>query len=207
MPRAKRLDSVLLPLCLASSLAILFVACSDAPSADAGESTPDPSPPGASSTASPALSASSSKMPPLPDASVEGKLPRTYLGMNLGDSPPTNAKLLDDPPPFYPTASQYLVQLSDSPKTNVALYVHDGTIFRIEWRTKNASLDRDQVVEAFVERLGPPEEPSKYLPSQHPYWNDGLTEGSTTITVFRIGDSDWLRVAFEDYRAVHLLEL
>lgn len=185
-----RLSSVLLVLGLAG-LGIVFGACADAPAADAAEAVAPGSSSAASSTAS---SARSSKTPPLPDAaSAEGDLPRTYLGFTLGDPPPAAAETLDGAPPFYPEATQHLVRLSESPKTNVSLYVHDGAVFRIEWRVKDGSLDRDAVAEAFSERLGPPEDSS-----QHVYWNDGLVDGSTTITVFRIDDSEWFRVAFED---------
>lgn len=202
-----------LPLLVAALLSFPILACSDAPSRQAGSAADNaatetgPEGVGSGSASSSSSAASGDAMPPLPDAaSSEGKLPRTYAGYTLGDPPPASAETLDGPPPFYPEATQLLVRLSDAPKTNVSLYVHDDAIFRIEWRVKEASLDRDAVAEAFSERLGPPEEPSEYLPTQHVYWSDGLTDGDTTITVFRIVNGEWFRVAFEDTgRAAALL--
>ncbi|MEM8995503.1 MAG: hypothetical protein AAGF23_12010 [Acidobacteriota bacterium] len=161
-----------------------------------------------SAASEPAADAASSAVPPLPAAADGEALPRSYAGFTLGEPPPAAAELRDGPPSFYPEASQYLVRLSESPKTTVGLYAHDGVVFRIEWRVKDASLERDAVVEAFAARLGPPEEPSAFLPKQQVYWSDGLVDGKTTITVFRRDDSEWFRVAFEDSgRGVALMSL
>ncbi|MEO1369719.1 MAG: hypothetical protein AAFX50_21265 [Acidobacteriota bacterium] len=178
--------------------ALWLVGCADsatvaAPSSGQSDSASEAAAPDVAS-AEPASSA----VPPLPAAADGDVLPRSYAGFTLGEPPPADAELRDGPPSFYPEASQYLVRLSESPKTTVGLYVHDGAVFRIEWRVKDASLERDAVVEAFAARLGPPEEPSPYLPKGRTYWSDGLVDGKTTVTVFRIDESEWFRVAFED---------
>ncbi|MCB1033497.1 MAG: hypothetical protein KDD47_06650 [Acidobacteria bacterium] len=135
-------------------------------------------------------------LPPLPEPiSAEGRLPRSYLGWELGQPAPDLPTTSKDS--RYPEATVYVEKLAESPRTLRRAYVYEGSIFLIEWVVQDASLERERVAAAFAERLGPASD-SKWIPKNLTNWSDGVGKGSTGITIHRRPGSEWLRVAVED---------
>lgn len=198
MPQLSRHARLLVAPILACLVLLVVGACSepsDASSADA---------PGLSAAEAEAVSdrgsapaVGSDAFPPIPELAADGTLPRSYAGLTLGDPPPAGAEKSENPPAFYPGATQHLLRVSESPRIIVAAIVHGGTIFRIEWRTHNPSFSREEVVAAFEEVLGTVEE-SEWLPDHVTNWDDGLSEGDTFVTVFQRPGSEWLKVSLGD---------
>lgn len=193
--RPARLALPVSPLVVLLLVAPFFVALTACAEADGAADGPA-SEPTAGSTPAASEAAKGSKPPLPPAASADGDLPRSYGGWTLGDpAPAIEAKGEDS---RYPGAAIHCKPLDESPKTRLCAYVDQGTIFRIEWRSRNPSMEIDDVVATFVPLLGEPEDAGILDRPYYEYWNDGLTEGTTTWIVNRLRNDEWIRVGVED---------
>jgi hypothetical protein len=147
--------------------------------------------------------ASAADGPPLPaPAAADGTLPRSYAGWTLGQPAPETERTSTNA--LFPEAVVHIEMLSETPRVFRKAFVHDGTVFRIEWLTRQPDLDRDAVVSDFSARLGAPID-SPYAVRDGAEWSDGIGAGRTTIMVRRAKNSEWLTVAVQDTgRAVDL---